>query len=94
MQYDFIPPFINGEITLTVCRVTGSEMDGLVDYEAHFPDGSVKTFFVTADNNSDFEHASALFEAATWLWIYERTKYNGRNRRNYEAMGLLASQNF
>lgn len=80
MIYDFIPSFIDKEITLTICRISGSEKDALVDYIATFPGGYTHRLSVTNDGNSKIENANALFEAANWLCdtlIAERILKNG-----------------
>lgn len=69
MEYDFIPPFIDNDITLTVCRIAGSEKGPFVDYEANLPNGSIQRLSITNDSNSDIEQANALLEAAN-LFVY------------------------
>lgn len=64
MEYYFIHPFIDNDITLTVCRIARSEKGIFVDYEAHLPNGSIQRFSITNDSNSDIEQANALLEAA------------------------------
>lgn len=73
MKYYFISPFIDKEITLTVCRISGSENDGFVNYSVTFPDGSTKTIESKNREDINLEYAEALWQAAdTWLYLTQK----------------------
>ena len=73
MTYDFIPPFIDKEITLTVCRISGSEKDAFVNYSVTFPDGLTKTIITAKREDINLEYAEALWKAAdTWLYLIQK----------------------
>jgi len=83
MKYDFIPPFIDKEITLTVCRISGSEKDAFVNYSVTFPDGLAKTILVAKREDINLEYAEALWKAAD-TWFYLKQKENDEFAKNAE----------